>query len=55
MAQSLPGSPIVGFYNAETGDFEAHEREIELIDGKFIAKDKTRPYGFVDKNAKVWF
>jgi len=28
MANSLPGSPIVGFYNEQTGDFEEHNREI---------------------------
>ena len=27
MALSLPGSPLVGFYNEETSDFEGHERE----------------------------
>lgn len=55
MANSLPGSPIVGFYNKETKDFEEHNRDFEIKDGQFIITDATRPYGFVDLNAKCWF
>ena len=55
MANSLPGSPIVGYYNEETGDFEEHNRMIDISNGKFQIKDTTRPYGFVDLGAKVWF
>lgn len=55
MANTLPGSPIVGFYNEETKDFEEHNRSFEIVDGEFILKDTTRPYGFVDLNAKCWF
>lgn len=55
MANSLPGSPIVGFFNETTGDFEEHNRIIDVSNGKFQIKDTTRPYGFVDLNAKVWF
>lgn len=55
MANSLPGSPIVGFYNEETGDFEEHNREVYFEDGQLKLKDTTRPYGFVDLNAKCWF
>ena len=55
MANSLPGSPIVGFFNEATGDFEEHNRIIDISNGKFEIKDTTRPYGFVDLNAKVWF
>ena len=55
LANSLPGSPIVGYYNEETGDFEEHNRLLAIKDGKLIMKDTTRPYGFVDLNAKVWF
>ena len=55
MANTLPGSPIVGFYNEATGDFEEHNRVIDISNGKFEIKDTTRPYGFVDLNAKVWF
>ena len=55
MANSLPGSPIVGYYNEEKQDFEEHNKLIEISNGQFRLKDMTRPYGFVDLNAKVWF
>ena len=55
MANSLPGCPIVGFYNEAKGDFEEHNRIIDISNGEFRIKDTTRPYGFVDLNAKVWF
>ena len=55
MANSLPGSPIVGFYNEANGDFEEHNRVIDISNGEFKIKDTTKPYGFVDMNAKVWF
>ena len=55
MANSLPGCPIVGFYNEEKDDFEEHNRVIDISNGKFEIKDTTRPYGFVDLGAKVWF
>ena len=55
MANSLPGSPIVGFYNEAKGDFEEHNRIIDISNGEFKIKDTTRPYGFVDLGAKVWF
>lgn len=54
-AASIPGCPIVGFYNEEKGDFEEHNRVIEIANGKFKIKDTTRPYGFVSMDAKVWF
>lgn len=55
MANSLPGSPIVGYYNAEKQDFEEHNKFIKIANGKITLEDQTRPYGFVDLNAKVWF
>ena len=55
MANSLPGCPIVGYYNEHEEDFEEHNRQIEIANGKFTIRDTTRPYGFVDLNAKVWF
>lgn len=55
MAPSLRGSPIVGFYNEDKQDFEEHNRVIDISNGEFRIKDTTRPYGFVDLNAKVWF
>lgn len=55
MANTLPGSPIVGYYNEGDGDFEEHNRIIDISNGKWEVKDTTRPYGFVDLNAQVWF
>ena len=55
LANSIPGCPIVGFYNESTQDFEEHNRIIDISNGQFEIKDTTKPYGFVDMNAKVWF
>lgn len=55
MASSLRGSPIVGLYCEETQDFLEHEKQIVFEDGELRFKELTRPYGFVDLNAKVWF
>lgn len=55
IAPTLRGSPIVGFYNNEKADFEEHNRVIDISNGKFEIKDTTRPYGFVDLSARLWF
>ena len=55
LANSLPGSPIVGYFNENTGDFEQHNKIIEIKNGQFKLKPTTQPYGFVDLGAKVWF
>lgn len=55
LAQTLPGSPIVGYFNEETADFGEHERELEIKENKLVLKDITKPYGFVDTHAKCWF
>ena len=55
MANSLPGSPIVGYYNDAIGDFEEHNRVIDISNGQFKIKDTTKPYGFVDLSARAWF
>ena len=55
MANSLPGSPIVGHFNEATGDFEEHNKLIKISGGKIKLEPDTVPYGFVDLNAKVWF
>ena len=54
MANST-GSPIVGYYNEAKEDFEGHNKIIEISGGEFKLKDTTRPYGFVDLNAKFGF
>lgn len=54
MAPSLRGTPIVGYYNENNEDFEAHNK-IAIINNKVTFQDMTKPYGFVDLNAKIWF
>lgn len=55
MGKKLPGSPVVGYYNKKNKDFEQHNREIEIDQGKFEIIDTTKAYGFVPPEAKVWF
>lgn len=55
IAESLPGSPIVGFYNEKTEDFEEHNKVIDISNGRFDIKDTTSAYGFVSLDAPVWF
>lgn len=55
MAPSLRGAPIVAYYDDETEDFEQHNRILSIKDGEISLLDGTRPYGFVDLNAKLWF
>ena len=55
LGENLPGTPIVGYYNEKTNDFDAHTRDIVVEGGKFKMIDMTKPYGFVDVGAKVWF
>ena len=56
MGKYLPASPIVGRYIDATRDFGGHDKEVQVNeeDGTFSVVDLTRPYGFVDTNAKVW-
>lgn len=55
MGRKLPGSPIVGFFNDTTNDFEGHNRDIKIGNGEFKIIDTTKPYGFVPTDATVWF
>lgn len=56
MGRKLPGSPVVGYFNQVTNDFEGHNKEISLRGGGNIeVLDTTKPYGFVPTDAKVWF
>lgn len=55
MGKKLPGSPVVGYYNEALGDFEGHNREVQIGGGQLKVVDVTRPYGFVPPKAKVWF
>lgn len=55
MGKKLPGSPVVGYYNEVTEDFEGHNRELSIGGNQMKVVDVTRPYGFVPTDAKVWF
>lgn len=55
MGKLLPASPIVGYFNEENGDFEAHNKELKINEQEVSLVDLTRPYGFVPTDAKVWF
>lgn len=55
MGRKLPGSPIVGYFDKDTNDFDGHNREIIVSNGKYEIVDITRPYGFVPTDANVWF
>lgn len=55
MAQTLPGTPIVGYYSENAEDFRDHGEQI-VLDGDGVKFNcLTKPYGFVDINTKVWF
>jgi hypothetical protein len=54
MANTLPGCPIVGFYNENSADYEEHNKIIEISNGTLNLKETTKPIGFVDLNAKAW-
>jgi hypothetical protein len=55
MAGTLRGNPIVARYREEDKDFTDHGHEITIDDKGIHEKILTRPYGFVDLNADVWF
>lgn len=55
LGKKLPGSPIVGYYNEQEGDFEGHNRQLSISGGQVKVVDITKPYGFVPTDAKVWF
>ena len=55
MAQTLPGTPIVGRFIENKEDFGDHGDQV-IIDGDGVKFNKlTKPYGFVAPDAKIWF
>ena len=55
MAQTLPGTPIVGYYSENKEDFADHGSQM-IIDNEGIKFNcLTKPYGFVPIESKVWF
>ena len=55
MANSLPGTPIVGAYRKDVEDFGDHGHIIHIENGEITFSCKTVPYGFVAPDAQVWF
>lgn len=55
MAQTLPGCPIVGWYKEDADDFRDHGNVIKIEENKVKMEKKTRPFGFIPLDAKVWF
>lgn len=55
IAATLPGAPVVGFYDGNNKDFEQHSRTIKFEAGEVIFEDITKPYGFVSPLTKPWF
>ena len=55
MANSLPGTPIVGAWRKDIEDFGDHGHVITIEDGEVKFACKTVPYGFVAPDARVWF
>ena len=55
MAETLPGTPIVGAYHKDIDDFGDHGNIIHIENGEISFSCATVPYGFVAPDAKVWF
>lgn len=55
MSKTLRGSPIVGYFKEEKEDFTDHGQVVSLDDEGIHFSCKTKPYGFVAPDAKVWF
>lgn len=54
IAATLPGAPVVGFFDESSGDFVEHSRKITIKDGNLVFEDLTKPYGFVSFEAP-WY
>lgn len=55
MANSLPGTPIVGAFRQDIEDFGDHGHIVHIENGEVHFSCKTVPYGFVAPDAQVWF
>lgn len=55
MAQTLPGTPIVGHFIENKNDFGDHGQQVIIDDEGIKFNTLTTPYGFVAPDAKVWF
>ena len=55
MAKTLRGAPIVGYFRKEKEDFADHGNRMIIDDEGIKFECMTKPYGFVDPTANVWF
>lgn len=55
MAETLPGSPIVGHYIESKQDFGDHGEQLIIDDEGLRFNKLTKPYGFVAPTARIWF
>ena len=55
LVKSLPGCPIVGFYNKEEEDYEEHNKIVTFKNGEVEFSTDTTPLGFVDVHPLIWF
>lgn len=55
MAKTLRGAPIVGYFKEEDDDFRDHGHKMVIEEDQIKFECLTKPFGFVDLNADVWF
>ncbi len=55
MSKTLRGAPIVGYFREDKNDFHDHGDRVTIEGGEIKFESLTRPYGFVDPTARVWF
>lgn len=53
MANTIPRTPIVGYYLEEEGDFQDHGDEVIINSQGIHFRKKTVPYGFVSETAPI--
>jgi len=53
IANSLPRTPIVAFYNEELGDYEGHKQELEIKENEIKFISKTVPFGAVSEYGPI--
>jgi hypothetical protein len=55
MIPSIYGIPIVGEWKEEKNDFGSHGGKIEITDEGIEFIDTTKPYGYIDSSANVYW
>ena len=55
MAETLPGTPIVGHYIEDKKDFGDHGEQLIIDDQGMRFNKLTKPYGFVSPTSRIWF